>query len=394
MRILHVAQALARSYGGVQTVLHELARAQAAAGLEVDVLSTNVELEGVLPVAPNEFIPTEGARFRYSSVQFRPLLVSLDVKGFLDSHISQYDLVHIHGLYRFPVTYAALRARKQRVAYVISPHGALDPFLYSKSSRSIWLKRIYERYLDLPNLLGADAIHFTTRQEKELASFLVGDVASIIVPLGVDWRKYEQLPRRGRFRQQLGLEDEPVVLFLGRLHFKKGLDILIPAFEIVRRRIPAATLVIAGPESDGYGERVRQWVHDRDLTDSVRFTGPVHGTDILEAYVDADVFALPSYTENFGLTVVEALACMLPVVVSDQVNIHGDIASAKAGTVVSCDPVELARALISLLSDPKQRRNMGEAGRALVRDRFTWGPIVDMLTRDYQTIIDNHQESA
>jgi glycosyltransferase involved in cell wall biosynthesis len=391
MKVLHVAQALARSFGGVQTVLHDLSRAQRRAGLEVDVVSTNVDApNGVLPVIPNQFIGEDGVRFRYSSVQFRPLLFSLDLKRYLDRYVASYDIVHVHGMYRFPQTYAAYRARIQRVPYIIRVHGSLDPYLYSKSSRSVWLKRIYENWFDLPNLNAAGAIAYTAEEERERAAFLGLRGPSFVVPNGLDWEQYGGLPSRGALRARWGLRGEPTVLFLGRLHFKKGLDLLIPAFEALRGTVRDAQLVIAGPENDDYGSKVRAWVRERALDHVVHFVGPLTGADVVQAYVDADVFCLPSYTENFGMTVAEAMACALPVVISDQVNIYTEVARAGAGLVTHCDATEVAEALRVLLRDPGCRRRMGEAGRSLVQERYTWPVIVDSLTREYEAVIERH----
>ena len=181
------------------------------------------------------------------------------------------------------------------------------------------------------------------------------------------------------------------MLFLGRLHFKKGLDLLIPAFDALRQRVPGVQLVIAGPENDDYGQRVRGWVRERGLDAAVHFVGSLHGADVLQAYVDADVFALPSYTENFGMTVIEALACSVPVVISDQVNIHAEVSGAGAGLVTHCDAGEVAQALETLLVDADRRRAMGEAGRQLVKARFTWPAIVDALTAEYEQVIARHR---
>lgn len=396
MKILHVVQAVSRNFGGVQTVLHDLVRAQAEAGHSVDVISTNVDTpDGVLPMMPNVFIENDGVRWQLCSVEIRSLLVSRNLRNYIKDYIDRYDIVHIHGLYRFPPTYAAWQARRQSVPYVIGPHGSLDPYIYDKSSRrTLRLKRLYERGFDLPNLHAAGAIHYTTEEERKRASFLGLKASSFVVPNGLDWEQYQVLPARGALRARLSLGDAPVVLFMGRLHPVKGLDLLIPAFDALRRRVPDVQLVIAGPENDGYGLKVRNWVLERKLNDTVHFVGSLHGSDVVQAYVDADVFVLPSYTENFGMTVAEAMACALPVVISDQVKIHGEVSEAKSGLVTRCDVDEVVEALAALLHDPDQRRVMGEAGRRLVQARYTWPIIVEALTDEYQKVIDRHQHGG
>jgi glycosyltransferase involved in cell wall biosynthesis len=184
------------------------------------------------------------------------------------------------------------------------------------------------------------------------------------------------------------------VLFLGWLHFKVGLDLLIPAFDAVRRREPNAQLVIAGPENDDYGQNVRGWATERGCNSAVHFVGTPHGADVVQAYEDADVFTLRSYTENFGMAVAEAMACALPVAISDQVNIHAEIFSAGAGLVTRCDTEEIACALQALLRDADRRRVMGQAGRQLVQARYTWPVIFGVLTNEYEAVVERDRRVA
>lgn len=134
-----------------------------------------------------------------------------------DAHLREYDIAHIHGLYRFPPTYAAWQARKQGVPYIIQPHGSLDSFMYARSSLSVPLKRLYECWFDFPNLHAAGAIHYTAEDERERAAFLKLRAPSFVVAIGVEWQRFENLPSRGAFRSAHKLGDALLVLFLGRL---------------------------------------------------------------------------------------------------------------------------------------------------------------------------------
>lgn len=392
MRILHVISTVAPSSGGPTRVLVDLVTAQAAAGHRITVCTTNRGNPVHEQLAPGyiQHLLDPCTELKVFPVIFTPLLVAPRLAKWIKDQIRAYDLVHVHGLYRFPSTYAAAAAKRKRVPYVIRPHGALDPFLFGKSSKNVRLKRVYERWFDLPNLHAASAIHYTTEEERQRAAFLKLRAPSFVVPNGIDWARYRTLPERGRLRRSWGIGNAPLVLFLGRLHFKKGLDLLVPAFDVVRRKLPDAQLVIVGPENDGYGLKVRSWVRERGLQMAVHFVGPLYGNDVVQAYVDADVFVLPSYTENFGMTVVEAMASALPVVISDQVNIHVEVAQAGAGLVTRCDAGEVANALDALLRDPERRQSLGQAGRRLVQERYTWPAIVDALTREYEAVIERY----
>lgn len=389
-RILHVIQTLSPRYGGPVTALNALVKEQARAGHDVTVCTTDCGSNrwDKLPGDYYKSLYPDNVQLRVFTGTFTPLLVSFELAKWLSVSVRYYDIVHIHGLYRFPATYAAYQARRQNVPYVIRPHGALDPYLYDKSSRSVLLKRLYESWFDLPNLHAAGAIHFTAEEERERVSFLKLKAPSFVIPNGVDWTRFEQLPSPGAFRAAYGYEDEPLVLFLGRLHFKKGLDLLIPSFHVVRLRNPGAKLAIVGPDNDGYGKKVQRWISEYGLNDAVRFIEHLDDVKVLQAYVDADVFVLPSYTENFGMTVVEAMACGLPVVISDQVNIHAEVEAAGAGLVTHCNVAEIADAVCELLEDTGRRKIMGQAGRREVQMRYTWPVIVGALSREYEQVIE------
>jgi len=391
MRILHVIQNMSPRHGGPVTVLKALARAQAHAGLDVALCTTNEDCPaGKMDVRNHAPVIEDGVTIWYHRVNFFPLVFSVTLAKWLKKEIAGFDIVHIHGLYRFPSTYAAWCARKRRIPYLIMPHGSLDPFLYKQSRYSLLLKRIYERFFDIPNLNHAAAIHYTAEEEAERTAFLGLCAKPVIVPNGIDWEFYKNLPARGFFRGRLGLNDKtPLVLFLGRINFKKGLDLLVPAFSQVLQEYPGARLAIVGPDNEGYGFKVRLWCGEQGITDKVLFVDYMGPEEVKQAYVDADVFVLPSYTENFGMTVVEAMACACPVVISDQVNIWREIQEEEAGLVVGLEPREIANAICRVLADKDAAKVMGSRGRMAAEERYAWPRIVEQLTEIYQGLIED-----
>jgi len=390
MKILHVIATLSPRSGGPSRSLNELTRFQALAGLDVTVFSTNKDNpEGVIDVPVNVPVLKNGVWFHYFSVQFSPLLVSLPMAFALARSLKNFDLVHIHGLYRFPTTLAAYLSQRYRTPYLIQPHGSLDPFLYKRSSHNILAKRIYERMFDLPNLNAASAIHFTTLEEKLNTTFLNLKPPGIIVSNGIDWTRFESLPPKGNMRRKLGLGDAPMILFLGRIAFIKGFDLLVEAFAKIAAHRNDAVLVIAGPDNDGYAKVVRKHIERKKLATKVHWPGMLYGREVLEAYVDADVFVLPSYSENFGLAVAEAMACGLPVVISDQVNIWADVSGAGSGYVVPLDSRKIADAILSIIEDKALGMRMGAAGRNLARSRYAYHRIVQELKNVYEEIINS-----
>lgn len=379
--------------GGPSTVLKSLVNEQSRVGHEVIVCTTNQDYPtGQMDVRTGATIMDDNVTIWYHKVQFSSLCFSIPLASWLKRSITAFDIVHIHGIYRFPTTYGAWCARRAGVPYIIRPHGSLDPFLFRQSRFGKWalpLKRFYERLFDLPNLNHASAIHYTAKEEMERANFLELRAPAVIIPNGIDWQQYAQLPQSGRFRQRIGLGSQtPLVLFLGRMNFTKGLDLLVSSFPRLLEKVPEARLAIVGPDNEGYGSKVRQWCREQGIADKVFFVDHLGPEEVKQTYVDADVFVLPSYTENFGMTVVEAMACGCPVVISDQVNIWREIKEEGAGLVVGLDPAQIANAICWMLANKDAAGEMGRRGRVAAEKRYSWPRIVEKLTQVYQKLIE------
>lgn len=388
MKTLHVISTLTPRFGGTTTVVRTLSAYQARARLNVTVCTTNGDssTSGKMPVAIG--LLEDGVTCRYFPA-WSPLLIAPAMGRWFKNHLRQFDIVHIHGLYRFPVSSAAWWARKTGVPYMIMPHGSLDPFLYNQSQYNLPLKKIYERLFDIPNLNHATAIHYTTEEEAKRAAFLRLRSRAVVLPNGIDWENYRRLPPRGNFRRYIRFDDQtPLVLFLGRINFKKGLDLLVPAFGRVTKKRADARLAIVGPDNEGYCSKVRRWCKEYGIQDRVFFVDHLGFEKVKEAYVDADCFVLPSYTENFGLTVVEAMACGTPVIISDQVNIWREVQEARAGIVVRLDSRDVADAICRILADKIEAKAMGTRGRVAAEKCYAWPHIVEQLTQVYRELIE------
>lgn len=385
MRILHVIATLAPRYGGPPKDCFELCRELARRGDEVAIYTTNIDGDGDLEVPLEEPQRVEGVEIRYFPGRWlRAYAFSLPLARALRVAIPRYDIVHIHALYLFSSLVAAHYCQRFGVPYLVKPHGVLDPYLYRRHRGRKW---IYEMLVERRNLRRAAAIHFTTVEERELTRPLRLKTPGVVVPIGVDLEEYgDGVP--GAFREAWPqTHGKIIILFLGRLNFKKGLDLLAHAFGPVGRQRDDVHLVLAGPEDAGYGARVRRWLEAEGVARKVTFTGMLLGADKLSAFRAADLFVLPSYSENFGLSVVEALACEVPVVISNKVNIWREVEEAQAGLVVDCEAGALGSALVALLGDPVRRKAMGRRGRRLVEARFTWQAVGPRMTQVYREIV-------
>ncbi len=386
MRILHVIASLAPRYGGPSKACLELCRELARRGEQVAIYTTNIDGDGQLDVPLDRPQWKDGIEIRYFPVQTpRYYKFSLPLARALKAAIAHYDIVHIHSLYLFPPTIAAYYCRRYGVPYLIRPHGTLDPYLFRRHRGRKW---IYESLFERKNLNGATAIHFTSVEERELTRPLRLKAPGVVVPIGVDLPDYEAATPTGAFRAaRPETQGKKIVLFLGRLNFKKGLDLLARAFGQIGRRREDVQLILAGPDSDGYGAQIRQWLKAERVLGQTTFTGMLLGSQKMSAFRDADVFVLPSYTENFGIAVVEAMASGLPVVISNKINIWREVAEARAGLVVNCDEHEISSALLTLLVDPMRGKEMGKRGRRLVEKRFTWETVGEQMVQTYREIL-------
>jgi glycosyltransferase involved in cell wall biosynthesis len=307
----------------------------------------------------------------------------------VDHAVGEADLVHLHGLWHPLNTLGRRACARHGRPYVMMPHGMLDP--YSLGIKAI-RKRLYLKFREESLLRNAARVIFTSSEEQTLARVTLPWLAGDVVPLGADEppalkdrRDLEQL-LRSRFPV---LEGRRIILFLGRVHPKKGLEHLLDALPQVLLRHPDVTLVVAGPGEPAYLERLKVIVRRKGLQPKVLFTGMLVGLSKWAALSSAELLTLPSYQENFGVAVVEAMKCGLPVVVSDRVNIWREIADAGAGRVVTADelPAQLAAVLIELLSDVAGAMAMGRKGRALADESYTWDKTADRMLAVYDGIV-------
>jgi glycosyltransferase involved in cell wall biosynthesis len=217
----------------------------------------------------------------------------------------------------------------------------------------------------------ASLLLFTAEGEREEMRPVGITRPSVVIPHGIDVSPAGGCP--GRFRQQLlGGRSGPIVLYLGRLNEKKGLDIAIRAMNDVWAHSPTAILaIVGGAHPPSYEAIVRRWAAESSHRDAIVMTGVVSELQKADAYADADVFILPSEAENFGFAMFEAMAARVPVVVSDTLNYASHVREAGAGIVVERDPAAFGRAIIEVLSDADAARSMGANGPKLCA-QFSW----------------------
>lgn len=278
------------------------------------------------------------------------------------------DIAHVHTLWRYPTLAAGRACRRAGVPYLLRPAGMLDTWSLAQKQ---WKKAVYLSLFERSTIAGARALHWTSSAELDRAGPPGRLAPPVVAPPGLPPSAYGDLPDpKGFFVRFPRLEGRWVVLFLGRLHPKKQPDVAIRAFARVRAEFPRAALALAGDGEPRYAQGLEQEARRAGLGE-VHFLGMLHGREVQQALVAAQVFVLPSLQENFGLAVVEAMAAGCPVVVSPQVALASSIEEHGAGLVAEANDEGFASALRRLLGDGALRDEMGGNARRLVLDRFT-----------------------
>lgn len=400
MKILQVIPSYwpAIQFGGTVAASHALNKVLVQKGVDLTVYTTSVGLEGKVPV--DQYLFIDGVKVRYCGFvkaleffgstgwQFSPQFTNI-----LNRNIADFDVVHIIGVWNYPTTLAAVRSWHTKKPFAFSPHGALYPYTAGKK---FWKKWLYYQLFLKSSLKGAAAFHYTSEDEaKQCHRFLQLPNPYEIIPNGIDLTDFGRLPAYTELRDRYPeLRGKKVLLFLGRINWKKGIDILIRAFARVASEKQEAHLLIVGNDEENYRQNVERWLTEYGIEERTTFTGPLKGKDKLMAFSGSDLFVLPSYSENFGMTVVEAMACGLPIVISDQVGISPVIRERNAGIVVKAEIDCVYQGIMDLLCNDATRKACVENGKKTVYELYDIHNVADRMIRFYAKISETEPGSG
>jgi glycosyltransferase involved in cell wall biosynthesis len=387
MKILHVVPTYAPAWkhGGPIRAVHGLCKALAARGHEVAVFTTDVDTGGAVveAVATGEAVRLDGVAVHYFPVRLRRLYDSPRMARALRDQVARFDAVHLHSVFLCPTALAARAAERAGVPYLVAPRGMLVPDLLRRRGR--WRKALWLRLVERRTLARAAGLHVTSALEATEAGRLGLPLPPVfLVPNGVEPAVYRPEAAVSPAVRAL-LDGGPFFLFLGRLSWKKGLDRLIPALV----HAPGAVLAVAGNDEEGYRPKLERLAMETGLTgvaDRVVFLGAVDGADKTALLARATALVLPSYSENFGNSVLESMAAGRPVVVTPEVGLADVVREAAAGIVVDGDPARLGPALRDLLADPVQADALGRRGADEAARRFGWDAVAAEMETVYGKI--------
>jgi glycosyltransferase involved in cell wall biosynthesis len=379
MRILHVVPSLSPETGGPSRAVPALCRALTDNGAEVTLFSTQVP-EGPITIDPEQ----EPYDVKLFPARDGSLSGARQFSKAILARANDFDLIHIHSLWNFTVTRAAAAARKARIPYVITPMGMLSEACLRQ--RRYALKRAYAGAFDRRTIEGAARLHFLNDDElRSSQNSWFRNPEHFLAPNGVDLNGIAVRP--GSFRARFPeVEDRRIMLFLGRLHTIKGLDLQLETLNRLKSKYPDLVWVLVGPD-EGEWPRLDSLIRKMGLAANVKWIGPIMGDDRFAALVDADVLLQTSFYECQSMTVNEALAVGVPLVVTDSIN-YSAVQTSGAGFVVKSDAAELAAAIDAILQAPDKGEEMRIAGRRFANAELSCSRIASVVTAAYDDVIE------
>jgi glycosyltransferase involved in cell wall biosynthesis len=376
MKVLHVIPSVSAVHGGPSRAIVDIEHALTTRGIEVTTVTTNDDGDAhTLPLPCGVPIATPCATrwyFPRSTVFFK---VSIALGRWLRDNVAAFDIVHAHALFSFAPVMAAVLARRAGVPYVLRPLGVLAP--YGMTRHHPLLKKLSFALIERRLIESASAMHFTSSNEQAEVEALGLKCNGVVIPLGIDLGA----ARRARRKQSNAF----TLLFLSRIDPKKNIEGLLQALQIVLSRNLDVTLNIAGAGAPKYIETLQSLARHLAIDEHVNWLGYLDGDRKSDALAAASAFMLPSYSENFGIVVAEALAAGLPCLVSRGVAISDQIENAGAGIVVGTAAADIAAGVESMLRNEHAMAAMSVAARALAANAFSveaMGARLEALYRD------------
>jgi glycosyltransferase involved in cell wall biosynthesis len=301
----------------------------------------------------------------------------------LKDTIRTAEVVHLHGLWQIQTRRGARAARAARVPYLVAAHGMADPWALRHKR---WKKRVYLALIESRNIRRAACLHALSRPEITHFRGLAPWTPVCFVPNGVDLAPFDDLPARRVLEEEFPqLRGKFVLLFFGRAHVKKGLNLLADALARIAPDHPELHLLVAGND-DGAWVPFRDQMAGLGLTGRMTYLGHVAGERARQVWGAADAFVLPSFSEGFSIAVLEALACRLPSLITTACHFP-ELAAAGGGIEVTPDVDAVSQGLRDLLErTATERAALGQIGRRLVEERYTWDQQAERLASVYEWV--------
>jgi glycosyltransferase involved in cell wall biosynthesis len=390
MKVLHIIPSISPKLGGPTQVVLNLVRALRKEGIDVEIATTNDDDGLLLNVPLLECVEYQGLPvwFFPHAARIKAFLPSLAFTQWLWQNIKNYDILDNHYLFSYLPSCAAVFAQWQQVPYTVRIMGQLTPWALAQSKLK---KHVYSYLIEKRNLNQAAAIHCTSVGEMEDVSAFGVKPPKVVLPLGVNPPTLiGDAKSQLQYRYNLS-EEVPIILFLSRLHYKKRPELLIQTLGELKKQEQNFYLLIAGSGQDTYVQSLQKMVASLNITNQTSFVGFVSGYEKDLLLQGSDLFVLPTYSENFGIALAEAMVSGLPIITTPGVQIAPEIDEAEAGIIVEGEIGSLKTAIADLLKNPQLREQMGENGRLVALQRYSWQTVAQQLVSTYQAILNQEQ---
>jgi glycosyltransferase involved in cell wall biosynthesis len=376
----------AESFGGPVKAAFDVGRELVKRGHEVTVFTSDArDLKNKIAVESDDISGMRVYYFRNWSmfpVSFSKLFITPELPKRMNSDLKSFDIIHAHEYTTYQNAIVHRFAKKYGVPYVLQVHGSLP--MEGRKVRK-WLFEVFFGRRLLRDASKVIALSQAEADQYQRAG--VPDEKISIVPNGIDLSEYRDLPSKGAFKEKFGINcGEKIVLYLGRIHWIKGIDLLVKAFANVVREMNGVRLVVVGPD-DGYLAELEALIKSLKIENNVLISGPLYGKDKLEVYVDADLYVLPSRHETFPIGLLEAYACEKPVISSMVEGLNNLVIDNVTGFLVNCgDAKQLSCSIMSLLDDNCRAKKIGLGGKQFVKENFTVEKVADRLETLYNEV--------
>jgi len=382
MKILQVIPFFSPKFGGTVTVLSQLSKELAYRGHDVTILTSDYDFdEGFAKGIEDHGVKVIPLRTQFN---FGLFIYTPAIKQWLNENGDNFDLIHMHNYRAYQNNCVFKHAVNNNIPYVLQAHGSVLPVIHKER-----IKKIYDHVWGYRILTNASKmIAVSDAEYQQYVHMGISEEKIAVMPNGIDIAEFKMLPKRGSFRIRWGIAPgKKVVLYLGRLHRRKGIDFLIRGFSRVSVPGYESRLVIVGSD-DGIGDELAELVHELGIKDRVIFTGLLSAEERIEALVDADVLVYPGILEIFGLVPLEAIMCGTPVIVCDDCGCGEIIKKARCGLLVQYGNIDDLTAKIEiLLNNPDTAASMVKEGKAYIMDNLQYQRIAGAVEELYEDCI-------
>lgn len=381
MKILQVISRFGPKHGGDAIVVSNVSVYMAKRGHEVTIITTDYDSDEKY----NENIRKEGVEV----IAFRCICHCLfffpspDMKRWLSKNIKNYDVVHLNCARSYQNNIIYKYAKKYSIPYILQAHGSVLPIFQKQR-----LKNTYDLFFGYRILSDASKVIAVSKAEVEQYKQAgIHEDKIVTVPNGIDIEAFKDLPAYGKFREKYDITENHMVLFIGRIHKRKGIDFLIKSFSELTREMSDVVLVIIGPD-DGYTVEVEKLIRALNLDNRIRLLGYIDEKDKLSAYIDADVLVYPAIFEIFGLVPFEAIMCGTPVIVADDCGCGELVEESGAGYLVKYRDIEgLKEKMKLIIENPEEGKEKAERGKKYIEEKLMWDKVVRRVEEVYGGIL-------